>query len=106
MQAQMEDHEGYCFALLKIASQESVDRASRQLAAIQLKNIVKRRWHRSAACQRKGIPEIPESDKREITANVYECVVRYVHAKVALSGCLVAGVAHAHPLCARTKSTK
>jgi hypothetical protein len=76
----MEDHEGFCFALLKITSQDNVDLASRQLAAIQLKNIVKRRWNRSAACQRKGIPAIPESERREIMAYVYECVVRCAHA--------------------------
>lgn len=72
---QLEDNEGYCFEMLKIASQENL-LASRQLAAIQLKNIVKRRWNPSAAGLKKGIQPIPELDKKEIMANLHECVVR------------------------------
>jgi importin-7 len=77
IQTQVENHEGFCFSLLKIASQESVDHAYRQLAAIQLKNTVKRRWNLSQAdAERKGITGIPASDKHEIMANLHECVVR------------------------------
>lgn len=76
--SQLEAREGYCFEMLKIASQENVVLASRQLAAIQLKNIVKRRWRPSTAGQKKGIQPIPEQDKKEIMANIHECVVRCV----------------------------
>jgi hypothetical protein len=73
---QLENREGYCFEMLKIASQENAHLASRQLAAIQLKNIVKRRWQPSAAAQKKAVQPIPEQDKKEIMANLHECVVR------------------------------
>lgn len=75
---QLEARDGFCFEMLKIASQESAALASRQLAAIQLKNIVKRRWKPTPAGQKKGLQRIPEQDRKEIMGNLHECVVRCV----------------------------
>ena len=75
---QLEARDGFCFEMLKMASQESVVLASRQLAAIQLKNIVKRRWKPTAHGQKKGLQPLPEQDKKEIMTNLHECVVRRV----------------------------
>eukprot|EP00892_Ulva_mutabilis_P009974 jgi/Ulvmu1/7349/UM036_0009.1 len=73
---QVDSQEGFCLTLLKISSQPDIDVALRQLAAIQLKNTVKRRWARSADCSRSPAPRIPDADRRSIMTNLHECVVR------------------------------
>lgn len=73
---QVDCQDGFCFALLKVSSHDEVDIALRQLAAIQLKNTVKRRWSQSADSCRKNAKGIPDADRRQIMMNLHECVVR------------------------------
>lgn len=79
--AEVDKLEGYCFSLLKITSDASLDLSVRQASAICLKNAVKRRWSAAVPIPegvtgRPPVQPIPQSDKQQLMAHLHECVVR------------------------------
>ncbi|KAL3141839.1 hypothetical protein ABBQ32_004507 [Trebouxia sp. C0010 RCD-2024] len=70
--------------LLRVAVEESLDTTLRQVAAIQIKNIVKRGWDPS-----EGDSPIPAADKQALRDNLLEGLIRAPHiVQVQLGECM------------------
>jgi hypothetical protein len=75
MQAQ--NHEGFCPALLVIASNAAQNESVRLVSAIALKNIIKKRWNATALeLERRGWKPISEADRGAIMTNLHGILIR------------------------------
>ncbi|KAG1660790.1 hypothetical protein FOA52_011331 [Chlamydomonas sp. UWO 241] len=72
---QHEVAQGQVVNLLRVAAEETVDAAVRQVAAISFKNLVKKNWEAPS----EGAYQIPEEDKAMVRDNLLETLIRSPH---------------------------